>query len=501
MTQSAVDVDLMASLQREAEQIAAMRSRVANLELARRYPAIFCSEVLRDEENGKRVVQGPVHDRWHKAIDEHSRTVLWAHIEAGKTQQISIGRTLHVLGEDPNTRGAIISNTSDQAKKILRAVAQYVEKSPDVHAIFPGLKPTSNQALPWTSTSLTVEREVISKDPSLQAAGVHGNILGSRLTWVVLDDILDFENTRSPKARDDLWKWLKATVLGRLTANARVVVIGNAWHPEDAMHRLVKESGYKALRFPVQDRKGRLSWPVRWPRKRIEAARLELGPLEFARQMLCMSRDDSQARFKREWVEKCIRRGDGYSLVHQVDELPDGFTILHGVDLAVQKHSAADLTVFFTILLWPDGTRQVLSIECARLSGPEIVEKMQDIHNRFGGLFIVENNAAQAYLVQFADESTRASIRAFTTGKNKANPEFGIESMAAELNRGQWIVPNNKGRVDEQIDRWIADMLYYDPTLHTGDRLMASWFAREGCRMLGSGLRRSGIGARIIGAN
>lgn len=491
-----------ARLKQEDEQIAVMRARKVMVDLSRKFPAIFNTFVLRDEQTGKPIEQGPVHDRWHVAIDKHPRLVLWSHVEAGKTQQISIGRTLHKMGLQPNLRGAIVSNTGDMAKKIVRALGQYIEKSDELHAVFPRLRPTSNPALPWTSMSLTVERDVISKDPTIQACGVHGNILGSRLDWVVLDDILDYENTHSPQAREDTWRWLKASVLGRLTANAQVVVIGNAWHPEDVMHKLVEESGYKGLRFPVRDKAGHLSWPARWPITRIEATRVELGPLEFARQMLCMARDDSQARFKREWVDKCVRRGDGYRLVHRVDELPEGFFIITGVDLAVQKHAAAGLTVFFTICLWPDGTRQILNIDAARLSGPEILARLEDLHERYGGVFIVENNAAQQYLHDFAaaNAAMRANIRAFTTGRNKAHPEYGIESMAAELDRGQWIIPSKRGRVDDQIDRWIGDLLYYDPQGHTGDRLMASWFAREGCRMLQKDSQRSGgVGVRVFG--
>jgi hypothetical protein len=38
----------------------------------------------------------------------------------------------------------------------------------------------------------------------------------------------------------------------------------------------------------------------------------------------------------------------------------------------------------------------------------------------------------------------------------------------------------------------VKEVLYYDPKEHTGDRLMASWFAREGARRFADGVRGGG---------
>jgi hypothetical protein len=111
------------------------------------------------------------------------------------------------------------------------------------------------------------------------------------------------------------------------------------------------------------------------------------------------------------------------------------------------------------------------------------VAKIIDHHRRFFSICVVENNAAQDFIVQFARGQFAVPIRPFTTGRNKAHPEFGVESIAAEMAGGKWVIPNNEGRCTPEVDAWISEMLYYDPTAHTGDRLMASWFAREGARL------------------
>lgn len=458
-------------------------ARAAIQRLARDDAATFIEYVLRDELTGQPItLADPMHFRWHDLADKHDRLVLLSHVEAGKTTSLSVGRVLWELGRKPSQRVAIVSNTSGQAQKITRAIAGYLERSTALREVFPQLRPAEGG--PWTTTQLTVERRTNAKDPSVQACGVHGSIVGARIDLLILDDIMDYENTRTAAARDDVWDWVHSSLLGRLTDGARVIAVGNAYHRDDLLHRLEKNPRWHTYRFPVVSADGRPSWPERWTLQRIADKRDELGPIEFARQMLCQARDDADARFKREWLDICLRRGQGKTLVNSLATIPTGCAVYTGVDLAVQQHSGADLTVLFTILVWPNGDREVLNIESGRFAGPDIVQRIQQAHHRYQSVCIVENNAAQEFILQFTRHGSAVPVRPFTTGRNKAHPEFGVESLAAEMAAGKWIIPSGPGgKLQPEVDAWVNEMLYYDPRAHTGDRLMSSWFAREGVRM------------------
>ncbi len=396
------------------------------------------------------------------------------------SQTLSVGRVLFELGRNPNTRVVIVSNTVTQAQKLVKSIAGYIQRSDELKEIFPKLKP--NAMGPWTLSQLAVERKGQPKDPSVQATGVHGSIVGARIDLLVLDDVLDYENVRTPGLRDDLWDWVHSTLLGRLTHHARVISVGNAYHRDDLLHRFERNPIWHTVRFPVVSDEGVLSWPERWPLERIAQKREELGPMEFARQMLCQARDDAESRFKREWIDLCLQRGNGRTLQHAIATIPPGCSVYTGVDLAVQQHSSADLTAFTTIMVYPNGDREVINIESGRLAGPQIVEKIRDLYHRYQGIFFVENNQAQDFILQFLRATTAIPVRPFTTGRNKIHPEFGVESLAAEMAAGRWIIPNKDGRMHAEVDALVNEMLYYDPKSHTGDRLMSTWFAREAAR-------------------
>jgi hypothetical protein len=509
---------------------AAKRARAIRASLARKDPNFFCQYVLRDERTSKAIAQAPMHETWHTLLSQHDRLNIWSHVEGGKTNQVAIGRTLYELGRDPSLKVAIISNTNDLAKKITRQLGQYIQKSPQLHEVFPALVPTDDPTLPWRAQALTVKRPGMgAKDPSIQAAGMHGNIIGSRIDLLILDDVLDFENTNTPAPREDAYRWLKY-IMGRMTEGGRVWVIGNAWHPDDAMHRFEKD-GFYSVRFPVILPDGKITWPERWSMDRIVKARgpSGLGPLEFARQLMCQARDDTSARFKREWVDLCIEKGRGCRFLENINQLFDEQNlteeerseyaeateaiwrlsgkggILTGVDLAVQKGDSNDETVLFTIFVdGSTGMRRVLSVRAGKWTGPEIIQQIVKCHEDFGGMFIVENNAAQAYIAQFLQAGTAIPVVPFTTGRNKAHPEFGVEALATELANGKWQIPSHAGAdgkpvMHKEVMDWVSELLFYDPKEHTGDRVMASWFAREGARrFVDSGTGDGSVGVRTF---
>jgi len=459
-----------------AEQAKARRDTVANsrdqlLKLARVNGAAFNAFVLKDEGTGAPVRMAPMHRVWQRLADKHSRLNLIAHVESAKSQSLSIGRVLFELGKNPNLRTMVVSNTVSQAQKLVKTIAGYIERSEELHEVFPELQ--KNPDGPWTLSQLAVVRKGQPKDPSVQATGVHGSIVGARIDLLILDDILDYENVRTPMLRDDLWDWVHSTLLGRLTESARVISVGNAYHKDDFLHRLEKNPLWHTVRFPVLNENGESSWPERWSLERISKKRIELGPLEFARQLMCQPRSEADARFQREWIDICLQRGNGRTLQNQLIEPPPGCKVYTGVDLAVQQHASADLTAFTTIMVHPNGDREILNIESGRMAGPQIIERIQQLYRRYQGIFLVENNSSQDFLLQFLRQGSNVPVRPFTTGRNKVHPEFGVESLAAEMAAGRWIIPNRDGKMHSEVEGLVNEMLYYDPKSHTGDRLMS----------------------------
>jgi hypothetical protein len=481
--------------QQEALKRAQAR-RAALITEARQKCERFVEYAFRHERDGRKLRNASFHDEWHQLLRENDRVVLQAPVEHAKTQHIGIAKPLHLLGNDPNRRIAIISNTEAMAGKILRSIRQHIEENPLVRDVFPHLTRSTDPADPWHTSAITVERTTISKDPSVQACGVYGPLVGSRLDVIILDDVLDFENTRTHEQRVKLIEWFETTVLTRATADCKIYVVGTPWHPEDLLHALSSRPGFTARQYSAAlnpdapPDKWQTLWKEEWPHSRLMDRFQNTSEAVFLRKYLCRTRVDTSGRFRQAWIDKMISYGRGRTMYREAPLAQGGvrrFPTFTGVDLGVGQGIDNALTVIFTIAIDDRGRRIVCEVKSGRWTAPEIIERLIDTRQRFGSEVGVEDNGAQRFLVQMAGE--RLPVQGLTTtGYNKHHEQFGVESLAVEIRNGWWIAPSGKlgQEVDPEVEAWIRDMLHYSPEAHTGDHLMAAWIAREMSRKFGS---------------
>jgi hypothetical protein len=446
--------------------------------------ATFCEYVMRDETTGAPIVLRDMHEEMCTTAEREKYLVVEAHPESGKTNLLVIAHVLWSLGRNPNLRLGLLSAARDTAKKNLASIKKYIESSDALHEVFPDLVPGSI----WSTESIEVKRTNILKDPSIQTIGVHGQVQGARLDHVYADDVLDPENTRTKALRDDTSKWVRTAVLARCNG---MFFLTNSWHPEDFGVELRKERGFFHLCYPIfNPETGACTWPEQWPAWRIEDRKNKIGSLEFTRLFLCKPRDEGAQIFTAESIARCFARGKGYGFVDVLreEEIPEhlGAFVVTGVDLAVTRRMRGAVTSFTTVLVHPNTHRQIISRRSGRWGAKQILANLNEIGENFGGVGVVEDNSAQKYIIEIATElelEMSLTIVPHTTGRNKIDPEFGIDSMAAELDAGRWIFPSGRDgermtSLEPEMKNLKNDLDVYDPSSHPGDHLMSMWIAR-----------------------
>lgn len=473
--------------------------RAQRLVRARKYTEDFVEYALRDQRTDKRLVNEPFHVEWQRFLRANEMAVLVAPVEHAKTQQIAVAKALHLIGQDPSRRGAIISNTAKMARKSLNGIRTHIEENTRVHEVFPDLKPSQREGDPWGQQQITVQRGTIANDPTLQAVGAFGDIVGSRLDFIIVDDILDFENTRTEEQRKKLIEWFYTTVDTRLTDGGVVYVIGTPWHPEDLLHELVKNPGwegkwYSAVKNPqANPDEWEPLWPRVWPTRRLLKKHQNTPETVFSRKYLCQVRLEAIARFKEEWWKRAVALGRGRTFLAEAPFAQGNVRRLKcftGVDLGVGQGKDNALTVIMTIALLDNQRRLIVDIQSGKWQSPEIIQRIENVYLRYDSDIYVENNGAQKFLVDF----TTFPVEGFRTGMNKHDEEFGVEALAVEWRNMWWVVPSGQTGTDASVDdealKLRHAMLYYNPEAHTPDHLMAMWIARE-CLRAKQGARQT----------
>lgn len=526
----------------------AFRRQLAKIEMARRDVNAYIeyttkvppneSEWDEDEEDDgidrpdRYAEQNNIHMEWQAEWSRVRRSIVLAPVGTGKTTQIR-KRLEWEMGRNHNILISYISAAENHPKKQLAAMQEEIERNPRVKHVFPTLRRATSRIdgrEKWSAKEMLIARDMTGvSDPTVQIFGKFGKILGSRSNIIVLDDLINFENSLTEESRNKIFNWLSEAV-SRLRPGARVWAIGHIWHEMDALQQFKARPGWHYKRwecFGIDEKRAKENvasegqdlneievdlQPYSMSRKeleqRIDSGELksiaptifgikdifekmdDLGPV-FT-QMMLFNRlpGNVTSRFEEAYFTRCLQLGRG--LVNE--QYPKGFLsswdggdglVYCGVDLGHRKKAGADLTVMFTAALLPNGVHQILDVRSGLWKAGEIIENLEKIHYMFGAIFAVENNGAQELLLDMAEYITCLPVRPHaTTGVNKHDFSHGVEAMADQLRQGKWMIPCDQDLVPcEEIGACIRGCKVYDPSGHTSDHLMAWWICKEAVRL------------------
>lgn len=473
--------------------------RALVLRQARRDIVAFCEYVMLDEKTMRPIRLSVMHREWQAFLDANPWAVLVAPVEHGKTTML-IARVLFEMGRNPNIRIGWISDSEEQALTVVGQIRRYIEESTRLHEVFPQLRRSTRPGHIWNKHAIEIERSPFLRNPTLRAYGSGTKIAGARLDLIICDDILNLENTGTLEACTKTQHWFDVMVLTRAQDDpdtgeqAKLWVVGTPFTDNDILHELPKRKSFASRVFSCvhnpddSPAKWLPTWPEIWPLKRLFSRLNGMLPSAFARKYLCRVVNDINSRFPEWTIKVAFEQGRGLTFQTRRPVLYPGPRPLRcwtGVDLGVGEKEGDDRTALVTVALREDKTRQIIDIRSGHWTSDEIMDQIEEVYYRYESRVVVESVAAQRWLLQFVRKNKKIPVEPYnTTAQSKWDEAFGIESLAVELRQKLWRFPSGETGQDYDPEMWAlrSEMMTYRPNKHTGDRLMAMWFAREGMR-------------------
>ncbi|MBB4285125.1 phage terminase large subunit [Roseospira goensis] len=226
--------------------------------------------------------------RWleRQSADQVRGGLLMAFRGAGKSSVVGLF-CAWLLARAPQTRVLVLAAEHALATRMVRNVKRILERHPATR----GLKP--RQPEQWAADQFTVERPLDSRDPSMVARGLTGNITGARADVIVCDDV-EVPNTSDTVVKRAHLRARLGELDYVLTPDGMQLYVGtpHAWHSiyaaearPEAGEAVPFLDGFARLEIPLLDDAGRSAWPQRFTPARIAALRRRQGPNAFASQM------------------------------------------------------------------------------------------------------------------------------------------------------------------------------------------------------------------------
>lgn len=484
-------------------------------------PGFFSEEVLGFSN-------APHHTEWYRVLGNRSLIQIALAAPRGhtKTTCFSVNYPLWEISENPNVRILLVSNAESQSQSFLRQIVGFIERDQNYVDYAGQLKPLQPEK--WTAREIIINRSNLKlKDPTISTVGIGGTILSKRADIIICDDILNFENSRTPEQRQKLKDWFHQVLLPVLTPGGRVIFVGTVWHPQDLLNELLADPGWDyrkkfkavieepvhkelwdawyALRmagteestinakaFMDENRVAmhegvQLLWPEYYSYETLyRIMRTNRVAFEKAYQNNIVSREDQ--KFKEEWLEAAKLRGANLRLVKDLsaDARKEFRFLTGGIDLAAGEGEQDDDNFLASL-----GVRRIdQMVQLVGLEGGKYTPGVwrSTLAERYGGLqhdrIIVESNAYQISLKRDLAEKN-LPIVAYHTGGEKFDPFIGVESLAILFENNRIILPYDKSDpyTITLIDR-LVDELRQFPVGHTGDSAMAFWMAYTALRDL-----------------
>jgi len=236
-----------------------------------------------------------------------------------KSSVVTVGYSLWRIARDSKVRILIANATFPLASTFLSQIKDHIQRNDKFKQLFGDLYSSADK---WSEQAITVKREESyeRKEPTVTAFGIGGNLVSQHYDVVLLDDLVNRENTHTADRIYDVMMFYK-DVLDLLEPGGTLIIVGTRWHEADLYGWLMDEDNpvhheFKTLlrtavegdyeivrgadgRFKIEG--GELLMPTKFTREHLEKLINEKGLAEFSSQYMNDPVPKEDSIFKWDW--------------------------------------------------------------------------------------------------------------------------------------------------------------------------------------------------------
>jgi len=376
---------------------------------------------------------GEFHLELDAFLDEPGSCVVRLPRGHGKSVKITLGRILHAMLYREAQCILLVSETFTKASAFLQFVQCELEQNERIRADFGDLRGPK-----WSGEELA-----LSNDVYLRAFGEGQKIRGTRYKQyrpdlIVVDDPESIETVQSQAVRQKRQSWFKREVMGALTRDGKIVLIGTTVH-HDALVRFVpKELGFRLKCFEAicewpkhmdlwkqcerlyheagADKGGEqiarafylkhkrqmdagavVLWPSYWDLLHLMLRRFAMGSVAFESEFQDNAIDPGAQRFKEEWIR--------YYTPEEISDL--ALSVFIACDPSLGRRDQADFSAILVGGVVRPQTLFILESIIDRMSPGDLINTLFRLAQKWRPLKVgMETNQFQVLLADRLKEKT-----------------------------------------------------------------------------------------------
>lgn len=366
-----------------------MSAKKSLKERAERDCGVFCREILGfnydiDEKTGEKknvgtggiYKKGP-HQQMVKLLDSDSRRKQILCPRKARKTSLIIGKICQLIVARPNIRILYSMRTLGLAKKTIEVIRHQLRKNEKINELW---GEQYSKDLPWSNEGFIVatRTDQALRDYTLYPGSLEKGVAGDRADWVILDDLVDWQNVRSEEQVDKQREYLRLA-FPLLEHGGTLLDVGTPYDESDIHHMIRDEMGesFESLWLPTGmemiydgSSKPRLEGKPIWPHftaRFLEGELVHLGPKAFMANMNMECQSAEEQMFFRDQFIPAVYDKDSMRYFN-------GYIV---TDTAVSDEDSAQgcLTVLAVVLIGHDDTAYLADLRLGLWKPDQVVEE------------------------------------------------------------------------------------------------------------------------------
>lgn len=179
------------------------------------------------------------------AHQEVKKLMVFLPPQHGKSEGSTRRLPSFVLGNNPDTRVAIVCYSATKAKKFNREIQRIIDTD-EYNEIFPDTCLAQSAFIDDGSGYIrtTEECEIVNHVGGFKTIGVGGALTGEPVDVLIMDDLYkDAKSAWSPTIRSNIKDWYDTVAETRLHNNSQQLIVFTRWHEDDLAGMLLRQQG------------------------------------------------------------------------------------------------------------------------------------------------------------------------------------------------------------------------------------------------------------------
>ena len=386
---------------------------------------------------------------WIEFLETEKRIAIMAPRDHWKSSIFSVAYPLWRLlrGE----RGYLISNSLDQAIKILERIKWIIADRPILHFL-----KAKNPEI-WHKTEIQCTNR-----GTLVAKGFGSAMRGAHPHFIVVDDPL---SERMPFSMEFVKDHFRRGITNMCIEGGTIALVGTPLRYDDLLMETIEyntEYYRRTYQAILNWDEQKVLFPEFYSWERLMQKRREIGSLAFDQEFMCSPLDESSSLFPWTLLQTCLDY-DATLLNTLTDAQKENWEIFTGCDLALSAKTGADFLVYITVAMDEKGNRQVLDIYRAKgLGYKEQLLKLIETFQRFPTHreILIEDNQFQKVIVDMARDYTDLPVKGHTTTRKKVDLKEGVPSLRVLFENKKITIPyDDKESLDWHYGKTTKDVV------------------------------------------